>query len=145
MRGVVSQYLNIWHLAEPKTVGIPVIDAEAWGALLAGPLDRVPDAVAVESGFLDGVSVAYAWKPASGPVVVSVTDHPDLPTAVAPVAASGVRRPVLAGPSLTEHAAWTENRVRFTKMSDPVRSRVGALMRHQLGRAACRDRGCQNV
>jgi hypothetical protein len=131
MKGFESQYLNIWHMAEVKTVGKPVVESEAWDALKVVAPDRVPDSVAVEAWFEDGAAVARAWRPSSGgPVVVAVTDYPDLPSAVAALAAWKRRRPVLVGASLTDHAAWKAHGVRVTKVSDSTRSQVGDLIRY---------------
>lgn len=139
MRGFESQYLNIWHLTEAKTVGTPVIGHDSWTALAMPAPDRVPDAVAVESWFGQGISVARAWKREDGPVVVSVADHPDLPAAVAYAASLGLSRPVLAGSSLADDGAWQRQGVRFTKMADSTRSQVGDLIRYLGERAFVHD------
>ena len=129
MKAFEAQYLNVWRINEPRTVGNPIIEAEAWATLAATVPDREPDSVAVEAWFADGVSVARAWKPAAGPVVVAVSDFPDLPAAAAYVASLGLRKPVLVGTSLTDHATWREHKVRLVKMADSTRSQVGDLIR----------------
>jgi hypothetical protein len=138
MKGFEAQYLNVWHIAEAKTIGNPVIEADAWNDLGGVAPDRAPDAVAVEAWFADGVSVASAWK-TDGPVVVSVADYQDTPAAASAVAALKVRTPALVGSSLTDHATWRENRVRVTAMADSTRAQLGDLIRFINERAFVHD------
>lgn len=129
VRGFMSQYLNVWHLSEVRTVGDPVISPEAWAVLEVARPDGPPDSVAVEAWFGAGVAVVEAWKPAGGPVVVSVSDHPSLTVAAAHVAACGLRRPVLVGASLADHPAWRTHSVRVKPMTGATTVAVGDLMR----------------
>jgi len=120
MRGFESQFLNIWHLRERKQVGRPVVDSEVWRAMSSPVPDAPPDVVAVEAWFDLGVSVAQAWDTDDG-VVVSVADHPDVPTAAAAVAATGCRGQVLVGSSLATHVAWDEAGLMVESRSGSVR------------------------
>jgi hypothetical protein len=102
MQGFIAQYLNVWRLNERAPIpGDAVVAPEAWAELVAEVPDRVPDAVAVEAWFADGVSVARAWREG----VVSVTDHLDLADAAAAVRATGFARPVIVGASLVSDPA----------------------------------------
>lgn len=129
MRGFQSQYCNVWRLKERRTIGEPVISPDAWEALTVARPDGPPDSVAVEAWFGDGVAVVEAWKPAGGPVVVSVSDHPNLTVAAAQIAACGLRRPVLVGASLADHPAWRANGLRVKSMTGATSVAVGDLMR----------------
>lgn len=129
IKGFMAQFLNVWTITEPKSVGRPVVSPEEWDALATSVPGTVPDSVGVEAWFADGVAVAEAWKPADGPVVVRVTDHPDLPSAAAYVASRAPRRPVLVGTSLAEHSAWREHRLRVAKVGNATRASVAELTR----------------
>ena len=120
MKGFEAQYLNKWRIREPKQVGRPLVDAEAWRNMSAPVPDFAPDAVAVEAWFDAGVAVAQAWDTDDG-VVVSVADHPDVPTAAAAVAATGCRGQVLVGSSLVTHVAWDEAGLMVESRSGSVR------------------------
>jgi hypothetical protein len=100
VEGFKAQYLNIWpEAAKPRLApGLPVIEAEGWAGLLAPAPDRLPDAVAIESYFGDGVSVAAAWSTGEE-VVVSVATFPTLRTAAEYATSIGVVS-VLAGKTL---------------------------------------------
>lgn len=152
MAGFASQFLNRWSVRVPAAPGVPVITEANWAALAAPmPIDGTPDphladgapgapdapdSVAVEAWFGDGVAVAEAWKSAHGPVLVRVTDHPDLDAAAAYAATLTLRRPVLVGASLAEHESWKRNKVRVTKAQGTTRAAVGELMRSLAGESA---------
>lgn len=128
MRGFEAQYLNVWRIADKIAPGTPIITELGWAQLTDLRQPRTPDAVAVEAWFGEGVAVAHAWT-TEGPIIIHVTDHPDLPAAAAHVARLSCRRPVLVGASLAEHATWKTNRIRITKKADTIRTAVGAIMR----------------
>ncbi|MBZ2197265.1 hypothetical protein [Occultella gossypii] len=126
MKGFEAQYLNIWRVKEPRQVGRPVVDSEAWGRIIGTIPERVPDAVAMESWFDEGVSVARAWVQADGPVIVAVVDCPDMPTAVETAASYGSDT-IRAGASLAEHAAWESQGIEPEKATGGVRANVAEL------------------
>jgi phage terminase large subunit-like protein len=130
MRGFEAQYLNVWRIAALAVPGLPVISEIAWAGLTSLMPARVPDAVAVESWFGDGVAVARGWNTDDGRVVVAVTDHPDVPAAAHYIADLGQRRPVTAGASIADHAAWKDAKVRTAKRSETTRTAVGDLKRY---------------
>lgn len=107
MAGFVAQYLNVWRLGgKGNDRGDAPVSAEDWAELLEPVPDRVPDAVALESWFGDGISVSLAWRLEDGRAVVRSTDAPDLAAAAAVVRQSGFRRRVvLAGESLLDDPA----------------------------------------
>ena len=125
MAGFEAQYLNIWKVHETRTVGNPVISADSWTLLATTTQPGVPDSIAVEAWFGEGVAVARAWKPLEGPVVVSVDNFPDLPAAAAYVAALGIRKPVLVGASLAENSTWKQHKVRVKAVSSATRAGSG--------------------
>jgi hypothetical protein len=116
MEGFMSQYLNRWRL-RPKVVvqGDPIIDEQAWDDLGASVPDRSPDAIALESWFGDGVSLATAWHLPGDRAVVSVVDFPELSEAVAAAKLLKCRRPWLVGASLAEDPALRGVRMRPQK------------------------------
>ena len=128
MRGFESQDLNMWRLAELTTPGMAVVTELGWAGLTGLVPGRVPDAVAVEAWFGDGVAVARAWNTEDG-IVVAVTDHHDVPAAAEYVATLGQRRPATVGASIADDAAWKDNRVRIEKRSETIRTAVGDLVR----------------
>jgi hypothetical protein len=128
MRGFEAQYLNIWRLRERREKGQPVLSEQAWAALATNVPDRAPDAVAVEDWYTEGVNVAQAWR-VDDRAVVSVATFGDVAAAVAAVAASGFRRPVLAGASLCMDPAWKAAGVRTTPQKGTVRAAVEDLGR----------------
>ena len=102
------QYLNRWDLVvRRQQKGEPVVTAEAWAHLVVE--DEVPFAVpaaaAIESWFDQGYSTALAWRLDDGRVLVSVTDHPDLASAVKAARGAGFRRQVRLGASLDQDPA----------------------------------------
>ncbi|WP_202875524.1 HNH endonuclease [Kribbella speibonae] len=107
MRGFVCQYTNQWDLHERGAIdrGEPVLEADEWAALQVIPMESPepapPDAAAVEAWFDGCLSLGLAWATDDG-VVVSVTDQPDLTSAVAALKASGFRRTAVVGASLLE-------------------------------------------
>lgn len=112
MAGFVAQYTNVWRLRAAKPdKGDSVVTEDAWTALVEPPPLALPDAVAVESWFADGVSVALGWRQGTQ-AVVSVSDHPDLTAAVAAVKESGYRGTVTVGSSLADDPALKGIRVK---------------------------------
>jgi hypothetical protein len=101
MEGFLAQYGNRWKLTASRTApGSAVVKEQEW-AELEGPLpDGPPAGVAIEGWYRDGVSVARAWF-ADGRVTVSVSDHRDVPGAIAAAAAAGCPNPIRVGKSLT--------------------------------------------
>lgn len=101
MAGFVAQYLNQWPLRARAVVrGDELISAEAWTALAVLPDDEaVPVAAAIESWFGRGTSLALAYRE-DDRVVVSVSDHPDMSSAVVALRASGFRGRTILGKSL---------------------------------------------
>lgn len=127
MAGFVAQYLNVWQLKQRKAVaGDSVVSAEAWQQLAQPRPAGLPDAVAVESHFDDGVSVAYAWRSGSQ-VLVSVADHATLQGAAQAIRSSGYSRRVLVGESIQKDPAWRGLATR--PMRSPTRSSVADLSR----------------
>lgn len=120
MKGFEAQYLNKWRIREPKQLGRPVVDPEAWRAMASPVPDAPPDVVAVEGWFDLGVAVARAWDADDG-VVVSVADCADVPAAAALVASIGCRGQVVVGSSLADHPAWVEAGVTVEPQSGTVR------------------------
>jgi len=142
MAGFAAQYLNVWRLAERRTVGEPVVTTEAWDALGVDldPVQGPPAAVAVEAWFSDGVSVARAWR-LDGRAVVRVEDFPNLDAAAAAVATYGCARRVVVGASLADHDAWATNGVRVAKRQGTTRVAVGDLQRALANDEIRHDRG----
>ncbi len=105
MSGFEAQYLNRWRLREPRVArGTPAVSPEAWADLLGEVPAGAPSAVAIESWFGEGVSVASAWR-AGERAVVSVEDHDDLASAAAAVRDSGFRGTAIVGASLMKDPA----------------------------------------
>lgn len=119
MEGFLAQYLNVWQFTAKKIApGEALVTDTAWSALTVDTIrDSTPDAMAVESWFNMGVSVASAWRLPDGRVVVSVTDYPDLPAASAAVALTPPRGPVQVGATLADDPAWKVNKVRVEAAS----------------------------
>lgn len=100
-----NQYLNRWDLVvRPKVKGEQAIDAEAWVALTAERSDGKPAAAAIES-YGDGVSLVLAWRTEAGAVLVSGSNHSDVPAAAAALRLAGFRGKLTVGASLVEHPA----------------------------------------
>lgn len=114
MAGFTAQYLNIWRLeSSGNDRGDAAVSPEDWAELVEPIPDRVPDAVAMESWFGDGISVSLAWRLDDGRTVVRSVDAPDLTAAAAVVRQSGFRRRnVLAGESLLDDPALRGLRLR---------------------------------
>ncbi len=105
MQGFLAQYGNVWRLRERRALrGQGVVDSEAWNTLAAEVPFIRPDAAAIESWYAEGVSLALAWKDA-GRSIVSVSDHPDMESAVAALKESGCRAVVTVGAGLMDHVA----------------------------------------
>jgi len=126
MRGFACQYANLWNLKQRRMAGEALTEPEAWRALLEPAPGGVPAAVAVESWFGSGVSMAQAWT-AGGRVLVSVSEWPDLAHAAAAIAAIGYRGRIVVGASLAEDPAFRGRR------TDPRRGGT-ALAAHGLQR-----------
>lgn len=63
MEGFKAQYLNIWPMSDRRTAkGNPVIEPADWLDLSTEQPKGPPVAVAIESAFTGGLSVALAWK-----------------------------------------------------------------------------------
>ena len=106
MAGFVAQYLNVWPIrAADVQRGEPITTEHTWSPLAVARPTSLPRAVAVESWFKAGVSVALAWI-VDGSAVVSVTDHADLAGAVEFVKDAGFKGTITAGKSLLEDPAF---------------------------------------
>jgi hypothetical protein len=126
LAGFRSQYTNAWLLKDRALPGDALASEEAWAELGVLPEDRVPDAVAVESWYADGVTVAMAWRDGNA-AVVSASDHVDLVAAVAAVKASRFRGRVTVGASLADDPALAG--VRTAPSSMRTAAAVGELSR----------------
>ncbi|HEY0889660.1 MAG TPA: HNH endonuclease [Nocardioides sp.] len=125
VRGFECQFLNRWDLRSLARAGeSKLVDAEAWGRLTAAVPAGPPAAVAVESWFADGVSVAFAWR-LGDHVLVAVVGVPDLGSAAASVAASGFRGTADVGASIATDPAWAEAKVKVRAAAGHV---VGAVL-----------------
>lgn len=112
MEGFRAQYLNVWTLStNARLRGEAIVDKAAWGELAVPRSTATPDAVAVESWFDSGASVAFAWRLEDGAAAVQVIDVPDLDTAAAAVSAAGYSGQVIAGASLVGDPALRGLRV----------------------------------
>jgi hypothetical protein len=101
MEGFKAQYLNIWRLKERRQQkGEAVIEAARWNELAAVPIGA-PVSAAIESWFEQGYSLALGYRQ-DEKAVLSVTDHPDLASAVAALKASGFRGQVIVGASMID-------------------------------------------
>lgn len=109
MEGFRAQYLNMWPLAAATVArGTALIGHETvWAQLRSEPPRRAPDAVAIESWFEAGVSVASAWRQADGSAIVRVVEASDIATAVHLARATGYRGRITAGASLLTDPAFT--------------------------------------
>lgn len=105
VRSWAHQYLNLWDLVpRPKVKGEELVDVDEWATLEVARPDGTPSAVAIESWYEDGVTVATVWK-VDGVVVLAAEDFPDVAAAVAAVKASGFRGRTTVGSSLLEDPA----------------------------------------
>lgn len=113
MAGFVAQYLNVWPLGlRGRQRGTPVVSETEWRALNAGPPPvALPDAAAIEAWFSDGVSLALSWRDGDR-VLVSATEHADLPEAVEALGESGFTGYVTVGASLVDDPALKKVRKR---------------------------------
>jgi hypothetical protein len=103
LQGFISQYLNSWRLTERRQVkGDPLTTVEAWADLVAEVPSKRPDAVAVESWYAEGCSLARAWRTPAG-TLVSVENCDDLAQAADGLA--GYRGQVQVGTSLAADPA----------------------------------------
>ncbi|HWI43260.1 MAG TPA: HNH endonuclease [Nocardioides sp.] len=120
LEGFCAQYLNQWQLRQRRQMrGEPIAKADAWSALSVAVPDAAPDAVAIESWFGAGVSVALAWAASSSEVVVRAFDTEDAATAVELVKGTGHRNALLVGASLADDPAFRSVRKK------EMRTRVG--------------------
>lgn len=133
------QYLNRWDLVVRRQQrGEPVVTAETWAELVDDVPFAVPAAAAIESWFDQGVSTALAWRREDGKVLVSVTDHPDLASAVKTVRGTGYRRQVRLGKSLDQDPAVRTLR---KKAGEGRTGAAAAELRRLLGEDAVRHDG----
>ena len=122
MEGFKAQYLNMWRLTEAKVDrGDPVVSKEDWAALQLTTNSKLPDAVAVESWFGDGVSLALAWR-TGDQVVVSVRDLADLSEVPGALQEAGFTGRATVGASLLEDPVLKGVR------ADKGQGRVGAAV-----------------
>lgn len=130
MAGFVAQYLNVWRLdAAPRAVkGSEVVDVDEWAELAVETPGTVPDAVAVEGWFDEGVAVASAWRTESG-IVVSVADYATVSEAAEAVKAIGCLRPTSVGASLQSDPAWRAHGVRTRAATGTTAAAAGDLAR----------------
>jgi hypothetical protein len=128
LRGFEAQYLNVWRINEPIIAGLPVVSELGWAELTSLAPARVPDAVAVEDWYGQGVAVASSWT-TDGPAIVTVTDHPDLAAAAAHIATLGYRRPITVGATLANDPTWKLAKLRVTAKTTTARATVGELQR----------------
>lgn len=128
MQGFRAQYLCQWQLRQRKQQrGTPVAQAEKWNALAVDLPETEPDAVAIESWFAEGVSVALAWASSPTEVIVRAFDTEDAETAVDLVKSTGHRGALLVGASLVDDPAFRS--VRKKSMSSRVSQSVADLDR----------------
>lgn len=112
MEGFWAQYLNRWSLSTGAPArGTAIVDRAAWGELVVQPGAGVPDAVAVESWFDAGASVAYAWHLPDGAALVKVVDVPDVAAAAVAAKAVGYTGQITVGASLAADPAFQGLRV----------------------------------
>jgi hypothetical protein len=101
MEGFRAQYLNVWSLnSAVRERGTAIVDKAAWAELTIPAPTRTADAVAVESWFDSGASVAFAWRLDDGGAAVRVVDVPDLDNAATAISAAGYSGQVIVGASL---------------------------------------------
>lgn len=114
MQGFIAQYGNVWRFRERRQHrGEHLVTEQAWSALAVTAAVDAPDGAAIESWFGRGLSLALAWRLDDGRVVVSVSDHGELDSAVDALKATGYRGRTLMGPSLmTDPAARRLNRAK---------------------------------
>ena len=119
MQGFRSQYLNQWRLRQVKVQrGEALVDAEEWGRRTVAIIDTKPDAVALESWFGSGVSVAFAWASEAAEVLVRAFEVDDAATAVELIKETGHRAALMVGASLADDPAFRSVR------SKAMRARV---------------------
>jgi phage terminase large subunit-like protein len=108
MAGFTAQYLNIWRLeGRSQAKGDALISEDEWAELQVEVPTSKADAVAIESWFADGVTVAYAWKDGT----VLADDYPDLATAAAVLMGEGYTGTLIVGASLADDPALKGMRV----------------------------------
>lgn len=131
MESFLGQYLCRWDMrpTSAAAVGEEVVSERAWAELVHAVDPSPPDAVAVESWFDKGVSLAQAWRADDGTVTVSVADFPTLDELAAHVATLDLRRPVIVGTSLLEHPSWKRHKIRTTSAAATTLTQVGELQR----------------
>ncbi|MBS2939581.1 HNH endonuclease [Nocardioides sp. J2M5] len=119
-----AQYLNMWKLRHTKRLrGTALVEPDAWAARTAAMPDTVPTAVAAESWFAEGISVAIAWATTKeGPALVRAIDVEDAAAALELARATGYRGPLLLGASLADDPAFRTTRKKAMK------ARVGAAV-----------------
>lgn len=141
MEGFRAQYLNVWSLNLAKSErGEPIVDRVAWGELVAGAPSRVPDAVAIESYFDAGASIAFAWRLDDGAAAVRVVGVADVAEAATLIPAD-YRGKIKAGSSLHADPALKGRALEkgegqpLTAVLELVRLLAGAELVHDGGDA----------
>lgn len=125
IRTFEKQYLNVWTLdLDTSLPGEPITTATSWGHLATDVPDEKPASAAIESWFEDGVSLALG-RVAGTRVVVSVSDHATVASAVAAMRAAGFRHRVTVGASLLNDPALAG--VAKTSGEKPVSAAVGQM------------------
>ncbi|RYB91006.1 HNH endonuclease [Nocardioides oleivorans] len=120
MQGFRSQYLNQWRLRQTqKKRGEALVKPDVWNSRIVAMPVTIPDAVALESWFGSGVSVAFAWAADATEVRVRAFEVDDAATAVDLIKASGHRNALLIGASLADDPAFRSVRTK------DMRARVG--------------------
>jgi hypothetical protein len=123
LEGFASQYLNRWRLRAKVVVqGNPIVEEQAWDDLGGEVPEVAPDAIALESWFGDGVSLAVAWHLPGDRALVRVLAFDELGEAVTAAKGMKCRRPWLVGASLVEDPALRGVRMR------PQRARAMATV-----------------
>lgn len=114
MQGFIAQYGNVWRFRERRHQrGESLVTEATWGALAVNAGVGTPDGAAIESWFGRGISLALAWRLDDERVVVSVSDHAELDSAVDALRATGFRGRVPLGTSLmSDPAARRLNRIK---------------------------------
>ena len=130
MDSFTSQLLNVWRLTERKPPpGTPVVEPESWADLVAlVDVEETPDAVALEDDFGQEVSLALAWRTDSTSTV-SVTDHPDVASAVEAIRETGYRGSLTVGSSLADDSLLRGLRLRLLPLKTRAPMAVADLAR----------------
>lgn len=142
MQGFIAQYGNVWRFRERRQQrGDPITSTLTWDDLaVEGGVQRwTPDGAAIESWFGRGLSLALAWRLDDDRVLVSVSDHGELESAVDALKAAGYRGRVAMGTSLmTDPAARRLSRTKGesrtgASVNDLARLLAEDVLRHDGG------------